>query len=179
MAIIGLRSFIIILPSTVKEDQQITHPNINNSPQPIFPCRITWRLPWEITINAPVRERMIPINLNFVNLSLSIKVESMVITEGFKDIIIEARLAVINFNPEKKRKLYPATPVSPRAIINRNCGKLSRGNLPYFLKTNKIIKKEANRNRKKAEVKGGRLAAIILPAIKVPPKKKATKKSLI
>ena len=98
----------------------------------------------------------------------------MVITEGFKDMIIEARLAVINFNPEKKRKLYPATPVSPRAIINKNCWKLIRGNLPYFLKINKIRKKEANRNRKKAEVKGGRFAAIILPAIKVPPKNKAT-----
>ncbi|GAJ20105.1 unnamed protein product, partial [marine sediment metagenome] len=67
-------------------------------------------------------------------------------------MIIEARLAVINFNPEKKRKLYPATPVSPRAIINKNCWKLIRGNLPYFLKTNKIKKKEANRNRKKAEI---------------------------
>jgi len=122
---------------------------------------------------------MIPTNLNLVNFSLSIKAESIVIREGFKDMIIEARLAVINFNPEKKRKLYPATPVSPRAIINKNCWKLIRGNLPYFLKTNKIKKKEANRNRKKAEVKGGRFAAIILPAIKVPPKNKATRNNFI
>ena len=179
MAISGLRSFIIILPSTVKEDQQITHPNINNSPLPILLCKITWRLPWEITINAPVRERMIPINLNLVNLSLNIKIESMVITEGFKDMIIEARLAVINFNPEKKKKLDPTIPVSPRAIINRNCEKLSRGNLPYFLKTNKTKKKEANKNRKKAEVKGGKFAAIILPATKVLPPNKATRNNFI
>jgi hypothetical protein len=70
-------------------------------------------------------------------------------------------------------------PVSPRAIINKNCWKLIRGNLPYFLKTNKIKKKEANRNRKKAEVKGGRFAAIILPATKVPPKNKATRNNFI
>jgi hypothetical protein len=71
----------------------------------MLPCRITWILPWEITINAPVKERIIPVNLNLVNFSLSIKAESIVIREGFKDMIIEARLAVINFNPEKKRKL--------------------------------------------------------------------------
>lgn len=70
-------------------------------------------------------------------------------------------------------------PVSPRAIINKNCWKLIRGNLSYFLKTNKIKKKEANRNRKKAEVKGGRFAAIILPATKVPPKNKATRNNFI
>jgi len=46
-----------------------------------------------------------------------------------------------------------------------------------FLRCNKTKKKEANRNRKKAEVKGGRFAAIILPAIKVLPKNKATRNS--
>ena len=179
MTMIGFKSFIIILPSTVKEDQQSTHPKINNSPLPILLCKITRRFPWEITINAPIRERIIPVNLNLVNFSLSIKAESIVITEGFKEIIIEARLAVINFNPEKKKKLYPTIPVSPIATINKNCEKSIRGNLLYFLNTNKTKKKEANRNRKRAEVKGGRFAAIILPAIKVPPKNEATRINLI
>lgn len=92
----GLRSFITILPAKVKADQQATHPNINNSPRPIFPWKITCRPPLEITISAPDKEIIIPVNLYLLNFSLNIKLESKVVKAGFKDAIIEARLAVIN-----------------------------------------------------------------------------------
>jgi len=102
-----------------------------------------------------------------------------VIIEGFKDMIMAARLAVTVFKPEKKKKLYPAMPVKPRQIINIICEKFTRGNLPYFLKTNMTRNTEAIEKRKKAEVKGGRFAAITLPATKVFPKNKVANNSLI
>lgn len=38
---------------------------------------------------------------------------------------------------------------------------------------------EANKTRKKAEVKGGKFADVTLPAIKLPPQNKVAKNSLI
>ena len=119
MATTGLSSFITILPAKVKTDQHTTHPNINNSPIPIFPCKITCGFPLEITIRAPAKEMAIPIKLNLLNFSLNIKFESIAVKAGFKDAIIEARLAVINFNPKKRKKLLAAIPVIPKNKINR------------------------------------------------------------
>ena len=132
-----------------------------------------------MTIKAPTKDKIMPANFTFVNLSLKIKIERMVMTEGFKDMIIAALLAVMDFKPEKKKKLYPAIPVIPRQIINIICEKLIRGNLLYFLKTNTIKNIEAIEKRKKAEVKGGRFTDITLPATKVLPKNKVAKNSLI
>ena len=58
-----------------------------------------------MTIKAPNKDKIIPVNFNLVSLSLKTKIESMVIAEGFNDMIMAARLAVINFKPEKKKKL--------------------------------------------------------------------------
>ena len=132
-----------------------------------------------MTIKAPVNDKIIPVNFNLVNLSLKIKRERMVITEGFNDIIIAARLAVINFKPEKKKKLYPTIPVMPRQIINMIWGKFNLGNPPCILITMNTKKIDASRKRKKAEVKGGRFVDITLPAIKVPPKNSAARNNLI
>jgi len=120
-----------------------------------------------------------PINLNIVNLSLNINIESIVIKIGFKEIIIDARLAVIYFNPKKKKKLKPATPVNPRKIINKLCNKSIFGNLPYFLITNMLRNKEAAKKRKKDELKGERFSVIIFPEIKLLPQNKVTIDSLI
>ena len=98
--------------------------------------------------------------------------------EGFKEIIIDARLAVINFKPEKKKKLYPAIPVILMEKTSKICLRSNLGNLPYVLVAIINNTTEANKKRRKAEVKGGRFADITLPAIKVLPKNKATKKSL-
>jgi len=52
------------------------------------------------------------------NFSLNIKFESIAVTAGFKEAIIEARLAEINFNPKKRKKLLAAIPVIPKKRIN-------------------------------------------------------------
>ena len=59
------------------------------------------------------------------------------------------------------------------------CEKFNLGNPPYILVTINNNKIDASKKRKKAEVKGGRFADITLPAIKVLPKNKAAKNSLI
>ena len=140
-------------------------PNKLNSPYPILLLNSSGKFPLEMTIIAPAKDNVIPVSLNVVNFSLNINIESRVIKEGFKEVIIDARPAVIYFNPEKKKKPKPTIPVNPRQMINKICEKLTRGNLPYFLITNMIRNTEAAKKRKKAEVKGGRFADIILPAI--------------
>jgi len=122
---------------------------------------------------------MMPVNLNLVNFSLNIKTENREIKDGFKAIIIEARLAVIKCNPENKKKLYPTMPVIPINRANRNSRKLSRGNFPNILKTMKTKKKEAKIKRKKVAVNGEIFKANTLPATGVLPKNIVTKKSLI
>lgn len=162
---IGVIFFMIIFPSTEKIDQQMMDPNKLNSPYPILLLNISGKFPLVMTIIAPARDNIMPVSLNAVNFSLNINIESRVITEGFKEVIIDARPAVIYFNPIKKKKPKPAIPVNPRQMINKICEKLIRGNLPYFLTTNIIRNTEPAKKRKKAEVKGDRFADIILPAI--------------
>ncbi|GAB4112886.1 MAG: hypothetical protein Kow00103_03470 [Candidatus Caldatribacteriota bacterium] len=67
-------------------------------------------------------------------------------------MIIDARLALINFNPEKKRILYPTTPVKARIINRYICDKFIEGIFLNFIKNNIIKKREAKKNLKKAEV---------------------------
>ena len=157
----------------------MTHMSKINSPYPIFLLKNSSRFPLEITMTAPIKDKMIPANLYFVNFSLKTIIENKVIKEGFKETIIAARLAATCFNPMKKKKLKPATPVNPRHIINKNCEKLIRGNLPYFLTTNIIRNKVAAEKRKKDEVKGERFAAIIFPEIKLLPQNKDINNNLI
>jgi len=52
---------------------------------------------------APINDKIIPINLSLVNFSLKKRAENREIKDGFKAIIIEARLAVIICNPENKK----------------------------------------------------------------------------
>lgn len=156
---------MIIFPRTEKIAQQVMDPSKLNSPYPIFSLKISRKFPLEMTMMAPIKDKKMPVNLNMVIFSLNINIESIVIKEGFKEEIIDARLAVIYFNPEKKKKPKPTIPVNPRQMINKICEKLTRGNLPYFLITNMIRNTEAAKKRKKAEVKGDRFADIILPVI--------------
>jgi len=84
MVTTGLSSFITILPTKVKVVQQATHHNINNSPRPTFPWKITCRSPLEITISAPDKEIIIPVSLYLLNFSLNIKLESKAVKADLK-----------------------------------------------------------------------------------------------
>jgi len=117
-----------------------------------------------MTIIAPIKDRMIPVNLYLVNFSLKIRTENRDIKEGFRAKMIAARLAVIKRNPENKKILNPTVPVMPMNRMSRNPRKLMGGNLPNFLKRIKTKKKEARKNRKKEEVNGDRFEDNILPA---------------
>ena len=120
-----------IFPSTEKIAQLMTHPNKINSPYPNFLLKDSSKLPLEMTIIAPTKDSIMPVNIYLVNFSLKINIESIVISKGFKEIMIDARLAEIYFNPRKKKTLKPTMPVNPREMINKNCKKLIRGSLSY------------------------------------------------
>jgi len=69
-------------------------------------------------------------------------------------------------------------PVRPDKMIQNTCTRFMRGSLPSSRMVRITRKKDAMANRKKAAHWGLTCPAIFFPAIKVPPQKKAVKKSL-